>query len=161
MHPTEETQLWDAELMEILSSVQTYFRKLRVILRYYIKDLVFCWLFLLLSSSAKQATAATIVKRQTFMMKTNQMMYCSSYGIREVSVSQNKTAVKISTLETTNYVLRPRTATWACTYNRSGTPQPYQEYQLISCTLQIQPNHNRKSHPICRTLMSLGYPNDY
>lgn len=42
MHPTEETQLWDAELMEILSSVQTYFRKLRVILRYYIKDLVFC-----------------------------------------------------------------------------------------------------------------------
>lgn len=104
--------------------------------------------------------AATIVKRQTFVMKTNQMMYCSFYGAREVSESQNKRGVKISTLETTNYVLGPTTATSACTYKRSGTPQPYQEYQLISCTLQIQPKHNRKTHVIRRTLMSLGYPND-
>lgn len=73
--------------------------------------------------------AATIVKRQTLMMKTNPMMYCSFYGVREVSVSQNKQDVKISTLETTVYMLRSPAPSRACMDKGSSSPQPYQEHQ--------------------------------
>lgn len=53
-----------------------------------------------MSSLSKLGTAAAVVKRQTSVVKTNQMTYCSFCGARGVSASQNKWGVKISTLET-------------------------------------------------------------
>lgn len=53
-----------------------------------------------MSSLSKLGTAAAVVKRQTSVVKTNQMTYCSFCGARGVSASQNKRGVKISTLET-------------------------------------------------------------
>lgn len=58
-----------------------------------------------LSSLGKQDIAATIVKRQILMMKTNQVMHYSFSGARKV-LSQKKWDVKTSTRETTDYMLK-------------------------------------------------------
>lgn len=79
-----------------------------------------------LSSSAKQGTAAPVVQRQMLSMTTNLMMDCSFYGVREVSESQNKQGVKISTLEIKNWGPQQQSQLAG---GKEQHPQPYQEYQ--------------------------------